>query len=110
MKVLAKLILALYVKLFAIAIAACVLLVLVAHLSLGEKSPGIVSITQTASRFWIPLVAILCVVLPTIFAIRIVWLAYRQASGMGFSLTEYFEMPREEQERRAIEYREEGSS
>jgi hypothetical protein len=109
-KVLAKLIFELFVKVIAITIGACALLVLIVHFSLGKKSPGIIPITETSTRFWIPLIVILCVALPAVLAVRIIWLAYRQASGMGLSLAQYFEMPQKERERLVSEYRREGKA
>jgi hypothetical protein len=106
-KVLARLIFEIVVKVVAITIGACALLVLIVHFSLGKKSPGIISITETSTQFWIPLIVILCIALPAVFAVRIIWLAYRQASGMGLSLARYFEMPQEERERLVREYRKE---
>jgi hypothetical protein len=65
-KVLAKLIFELFVKAIAITIGACALLVLIVHFSLGKKSPGIIPITETSIRFWIPLIVILCIVPTTV--------------------------------------------
>ena len=109
-KILAKLIFELFVKVTAITIGACALLVLVVHFRLGKQSPGIIPITETSIRFWIPLIVILCVALPAVLAVRIIWLAHRQASGMGMSLGQYFEMPREDRERLVSQYRAKGKA
>jgi len=66
------------------------------------------AITEEAMRVWIPIIFFSLTVVPLIYACRIMWLARRQASEMGLSLCEYFEIPQEERERLVSLYREKG--
>jgi hypothetical protein len=103
---LVKLLLGFLAKTITLAIVASVLLVLVVHFSLGIKSPGLIAIMKVASHFWIPLIAILCLGLPALFLVRVMWIARRQAIAMGLSTGQYFDKPQEQRERLVSEYRE----
>jgi hypothetical protein len=106
---LVKLLLGFLAKTITLAIVASALLVLVVHFSLGIKSPGLIAIMKVASHFWIPLIAILCLGLPALFLVHVMWIARRQAAAMRLSLTKYFEMPQEQREGLVREYREKGA-
>ena len=107
---LARLILSFCAKIVAITLCGCVVFVLITHFHLGNASPGVVAIVLAAMGFWIPLIVIVFMGLPLIVGCRIMWLAYRQASGLGMPLTRYFELSRDDRERLVRQYRERGSA
>ena len=110
MNALAKLIFIFCTKIIAITICGCAVFVLIAHFRLGNASPGVMAITESAMGFWIPLIIICFTGLPLILGCRIIWLARLQASEIGLSLRQYFEIPQEERERLVSDYRKKGKA
>jgi len=86
------------VKIIAIALFASGALVLIAHFTAGERSPGISAITNLSLRFRAPLIFALCIIYYAFQATRILWLAKRQAAQGGLTLRKYFELSQEERE------------
>lgn len=110
MNALGKLVLVFCAKIVAIALSGCVVFVLATHFHMGSASPGLMAIARSAMSFWIPLIVIVFVGLPLLSGCRIMWMAHRQASAMGLSLTRYFELPQDDRERLVRQSREKGSA
>lgn len=93
-----KLIAEVLAKCIAIATCGCAALILIVHLSLGHKSPGIIAIAETSIRYWIPLIFLLCILFAAIGATRAFWSANRIPAAAGLSLWQYLDLPPKDRE------------
>lgn len=75
--------------------AACALILLV-HLQLGERSPGIVTVARDWLLFWGPLIGTLTALWLVGTCARVILQARTRALGAGITLVQYFDLAPEQ--------------
>lgn len=96
MKALLRMILALVATALAVAAGVCCALIFVIDFKQGGNSPGILAISRSGLRYWIPLVFTLIALWAIGTCTRTISLARRRASAAGISLLQYFDLTPEQ--------------
>ena len=75
-----------YGRLLLISAAGILAMLLLAHFSLGDESPGLLRIAELGMRFSFPVVIFICFVLPGLYGVWVLFRAARFARSRGHTL------------------------
>jgi hypothetical protein len=91
-----KLIISLFVKPFAAAVAGIAGILLLVHLLAGDKSPGLVGLVKLGMVYWIPLLFFVLFVLPSFYGIWLLIALRTQAKKCGHTISTFMSLPLEQ--------------
>ncbi len=81
----------LFVRPLLITIAVIIIMLLVGHFRLGERSPGVLQLAKSGLTYWIPLLVLLFFVAPSFYGVWVLLKIRTQAKSAGVTISQYLE-------------------